>query len=254
MTKFFYTWDSLCTTQFWGSLVPTLWIIIHPHPWMFVLESYFVKSSTFLSHRLFFNLSRCGQAYGWMEWIFILTRQTLMKQGSFISVFSRANANKARAIQEYISKYESWSGQSPYKLKSAITFDRDTQPETKQEIYAILDLPHSPYLGKHLGLPLFVGQNKRQVFGEIVEKIGKQISGWKAKTLSQVGSTVSIRSVIASLPIYTMSYFLLPKTRCLWRFGEALRKIRHNWMPKAWRDIYIPIEARGLVYDNCVGH
>lgn len=158
-----------------------------------------------------------------------------MKQGPFKNVYPSMNRCQAKVLTNWnlLSLLTGTFGQRPNK--------RSVQ----------LDLPHSPYPGKHLGLPLFVGQNKRKVFGEIVEKIGKQISGWKAKTLSQVGSTVLIRSVIAALPIYTMSYFLLPKTRCLWRFGGALRKIRHNWMPKAWRDIYIPMEARGLVYNNC---
>jgi hypothetical protein len=51
------------------------------------------------------------------------------------------------------------------------------------------------------------------------------IKGWKAKTLSQVGRLVLIKSVAATLPSYAMSTFLLPLSFC----NELDRILKNFW-------------------------
>jgi hypothetical protein len=61
-----------------------------------------------------------------------------------------------------------------------------------------------------LGLPIFFGKAKFAAFKDILEKVSRKIEGWHAKTLSQVGHPVLIKSFAASIPSYAMNSFLLP--------------------------------------------
>jgi hypothetical protein len=48
----------------------------------------------------------------------------------------------------------------------------------------------------------------------MMDKVLSKIAGWKAKTLSQAGRLILIKSVAAALPSHAMSSFLLPKSLC----------------------------------------
>lgn len=65
-----------------------------------------------------------------------------------------------------------------------------------------------------MGLPLVLETNKKQVFEELTTKVRLQIAGWKMMTLSQPGHLVLIRTVVSSLPDYTMANYSLPKSVC----------------------------------------
>uniref|UniRef100_A0A803PH01 RNase H type-1 domain-containing protein n=1 Tax=Cannabis sativa TaxID=3483 RepID=A0A803PH01_CANSA len=63
---------------------------------------------------------------------------------------------------------------------------------------------------KFLGNPLIVSGKNNSEFEFIIEKISMRLEGWRAKLLSQAARTTLIKSVLASILIYTMSVFLLP--------------------------------------------
>jgi hypothetical protein len=59
-----------------------------------------------------------------------------------------------------------------------------------------------------------------------------RIEGWRAKTLSQAGRLVLIKSVAAALPSYAMSSFLLPISCCK-ELDKAFKKKNFgDFLPK----------------------
>ena len=67
---------------------------------------------------------------------------------------------------------------------------------------------------RYLGNPLFFSNNKRADFDFLKQKISARIEEWQAKLLSKAGRTTLIKLVALSIPTYTMSSFLVPKSLC----------------------------------------
>ena len=67
---------------------------------------------------------------------------------------------------------------------------------------------------KYLGLPSFVGKNKKACFTLIKERIWARMKGWKEKLLSQAGKEIMIKVVIQSIPTYSIIVFKLPTSLC----------------------------------------
>ncbi|KAK3221602.1 hypothetical protein Dsin_008627 [Dipteronia sinensis] len=88
----------------------------------------------------------------------------------------------------------------------------------------------------HMGLPSFGGRNKRGLFNYIKDRMWERVKGWKGKLLSVGGKEVLIRSVLQSIPAYTMNLFRLLKSlvtdlhrlcsRFWWGSSVVLRQLR----------------------------
>jgi hypothetical protein len=60
---------------------------------------------------------------------------------------------------------------------------------------------------KYLGIPLHYNKLRREDLQPLIDKIIKRIAGWRGKLLSQAGRMILIKTCIASIPIYLISFF-----------------------------------------------
>lgn len=72
---------------------------------------------------------------------------------------------------------------------------------------------------------------KAVYFEYISEKIRKRLTGWKARILSFGGRITLIKSVLCSIPIYTVASSIIPKSvlgasRRLWLTSYGTRKVK----------------------------
>ncbi|XP_019177748.1 PREDICTED: uncharacterized protein LOC109172953 [Ipomoea nil] len=100
-------------------------------------------------------------------------------------LFFRATAQEASVVKQFLSVYEEMSRQAVNYYKSSICYSKNTRDEHRDEIASILGVVQAPNFGKYLGLPSFVGRNRRAVFSYIDDKIRQQIGSWNKKLLSQ---------------------------------------------------------------------
>ncbi|KAK3206989.1 hypothetical protein Dsin_021035 [Dipteronia sinensis] len=63
---------------------------------------------------------------------------------------------------------------------------------------------------KYLGLPCYIGRDKRKLFTDIVDRIWSKLKGWQGKNLSIGGKNILLKSVVQAIPTYSMSLFQLP--------------------------------------------
>ncbi|XP_031108567.1 uncharacterized protein LOC116013045 [Ipomoea triloba] len=174
----------------------------------------------------FLNRKQCGRigwgalkldmakAYDRMEWTFL--KRMLQSLGFVVrwinlvmlcvTTFSynflingvsggQANAQEAEAVRHCLDLYEEMSVQAVNYHKSSVCFSRNTHVEIRDEVVGVLGVTQAPNFGKYLGLPAFVGRNKRAAFSYIEDKIKQRICSWNKKLLSQADKEVLLKSV-----------------------------------------------------------
>ena len=167
-------------------------------------------------------------------------------------LFCRANKKECLKIQQLLHWYEGASGQLVNKNKTTLFFRRNTLEEVQQEIKVLLGVPAIKHYKKYLGLPSFVGKQKKACFNQIKERIWVKMQGWKEKFLSQAGMEVMIKAVIQSIPTYSMSVFRLPiglikdietMIRKFW-WGNQDNTRRMQWVK--WSTLCSPKSLEGM--------
>lgn len=66
----------------------------------------------------------------------------------------------------------------------------------------------------YLGNPLFFSRSKTKTFNFLKEKVKSRLASWRNRLLSQAGRITLVKSVVNSMPLYSMSTFLLPVSVC----------------------------------------
>jgi len=89
---------------------------------------------------------------------------------------------------------------------------------------------------KYLGVPVSGSRLHISDWRPLVEKIDKRLDGWKGGTLSLGGRITLLNACLSSMPLYSMSMYLLPKSvvrkidvirkRFFWQ-GSTLRRKYH---------------------------
>lgn len=145
-------------------------------------------------------------------------------------LFFKATRRECQSIQRCIDAYETASGQKINFQKSSILFSPNTSAAVQTDLCNRLGVAFTLDQSKYLGLPSFVGKNKKRVLSFVKEKVWARMSSWKNKLLSKAGKEILIKSVAEALPTFAMSVFLLPNELCvelegMMNFGGILRLI-----------------------------
>ncbi|CAL5387167.1 unnamed protein product [Camellia sinensis] len=86
----------------------------------------------------------------------------------------------------------------------------------------------TPNLGKYLGVPLLHSRVNSQIYNNILEKIQRKLSNWKANTLSLAGRATIVQAVSFSIPSYIMQIAKIPQRIC-----KQIDKLNRNFL---WGD------------------
>lgn len=169
-----------------------------------------------------------------------------------LMLFCRANSYEVLQLQRCLNTFTDWSGQKINYSKSFVHFSSNMTTDRREILSNLLRIQPANAPGKYLGLPLEVLRSRRQACNEIIDKVDRQLATWKARSLSQAGRTVLLKTVAMALPSYYMSDFLLPKHVCkridtkMKNFWWGFDGLSQRFHPKAWDNIYKPKECGGL--------
>ena len=93
-------------------------------------------------------------------------------------LFCRVLIQECMHIQDLLSTYEEASGQKLNKDKTTLFFSKNTDRETQDSIIDLLGVPEIKQYEKYLGLPSFVGRNKKASLAFIKDRVWKKLQGW----------------------------------------------------------------------------
>ncbi|XP_060974100.1 uncharacterized protein LOC133039267 [Cannabis sativa] len=129
-------------------------------------------------------------------------------------LYCKATEREVSNVLLLLETFAKASGQLVNFSKSSVFFSSNTSPQTRGVICSRMGLVEADERSKYLGLPSVIGRNKNASFGFLKDKVQKRIRTWDNKFLSKAGKEVLIKSVVQSLPTYTMNVFLLPIGTC----------------------------------------
>uniref|UniRef100_A0A803QIL1 Reverse transcriptase domain-containing protein n=1 Tax=Cannabis sativa TaxID=3483 RepID=A0A803QIL1_CANSA len=126
-------------------------------------------------------------------------------------VFLDANLDDSNALKEVLGTYAKMSGQCINFEKTEMCVGCKVHDSMANYLASNLGVTLVKTHTKYLGMPTFVGKNKKQVFRKIREKVEAKLQGWKMGLFSQAGKEILIKAVIQALPCYVMSCFRITK-------------------------------------------
>ncbi|XP_043807297.1 uncharacterized protein LOC122721948 [Manihot esculenta] len=111
-------------------------------------------------------------------------------------IFFKANSDECEHLKERLLMYELSSGQKINLNKSKMIFSRNTLRDLRTQLANFVGVSKSDDLGVYLGLPSFVGRNRKEVFSYIKDRIWHRLNSWKRRFLSRAGKEVIMKSVV----------------------------------------------------------
>jgi hypothetical protein len=86
-------------------------------------------------------------------------------------------------------------------------FSPSTSNNDRKAVMQSLNIRKQTMSERYLGMPVYVGQNRKDVFAYLKKRIWARIQGWKEKMLSWVGNEVLIKAVAQAIPTFVVGCF-----------------------------------------------
>jgi hypothetical protein len=149
-------------------------------------------------------------------------------------LFVENDVKVARNLKWVLTCFEQVSGiKINYEKSELIPINLD-QTETDL-IKEIMGCVVGVFPIKYLGVPLHHEKLIREDLQPLIDKIPKRIAGGRGKLLSYAARVLLIKTCLASIPIYLLSFFKFPKwaldlinsqlADCLWNDTEDKRRL-----------------------------
>ena len=124
-----------------------------------------------------------------------------------IIIACRANESNAKVVQRTLELFGKWCGQQINKEKSQIFFSKNTKRRVKAAVKEIFGFKEFGTSAIYLGNNLIFGRKRSKEFGRLKEKIQHRLEGWQSSLFSQAGKATLIKSIVQTIPTYSMSTF-----------------------------------------------
>ncbi|XP_042479159.1 uncharacterized protein LOC122060066 [Macadamia integrifolia] len=137
-----------------------------------------------------------------------------------VFIFSNASIRYVKNLNNFLAKYQSFSGQKINLDKSKL-FLGSVPASRKQAIAEELGISICNFPTRYLGVEIFKGRLKKESLIPILDKVKGRLAGWKGKILSMAGRVELVRSVILGMMNHSSAVYWWP---------SSLIAIMERWM------------------------
>lgn len=107
-----------------------------------------------------------------------------------------------------------------------------------------------------MGLPMVGGRAKTTTFRKIQKQVTKRVLGWKEKFISKAGREILIKTMVQSIPTYSMSLYRLPKamsdainlTLAKYWWGQKYDERKIHWA--SWQKLCMDRNRGGIGFQD----
>ncbi|XP_057449118.1 uncharacterized protein LOC130740498 [Lotus japonicus] len=169
-----------------------------------------------------------------------------------VLLFCQATSDQVNLLAATMKSFCDSSGLKINLQKSKAITSKGVSAEVKAEISSIAPIPFVKDLGKYLGFPLRGGRSQRRSFDFLIENIQRKLGTWRSSMLNLAGRVCLAKSVIASIPTYTMQVFYLPRcvtnriNKIMRSFIWASRAGSRGWNLVGWNKVIETKEQGGI--------
>jgi hypothetical protein len=117
----------------------------------------------------------------------------------------------ARNLKWILTCFEMMSGMRINYQKSELVPIIITSVEETQSFAEVFGCPVGTFPIKYLGIHLHYSKLGMEDLQPLVDKIIKRITGWRGRLLIHAWRLVLIKSCLASIPVYLLSFFKFPR-------------------------------------------
>ncbi|XP_025679132.1 uncharacterized protein [Arachis hypogaea] len=167
-------------------------------------------------------------------------------------LFAEADVQQAKIINKVLEEFCKSSGKKVNNEKTRIFFSNNVGHTIREEISNSLNFSRTDDLGKYLGVPILHSKVSKDTYKNVINKMNSRLNNWKASALSLAGRTTLVKSILSSLPSYTIQTAILPTNTCnlidrkcinfLWGDTEQTKKVHIL----SWDKINKPKVSGGL--------
>jgi hypothetical protein len=124
------------------------------------------------------------------------------------------------------------------------------------EVAHVLNFPLGSLPFQYLGVPIHFEKLNREDLQPVIDKLVKKVAGWRGRLLAYSSRLVLIKTCLASIPIYLLSFIKFSKwairlfesqmAHCLWNSNAD----RHKYHLASWQHVTMLQEYGGLGVPN----
>ncbi|XVF22870.1 hypothetical protein REPUB_Repub12eG0208500 [Reevesia pubescens] len=140
-------------------------------------------------------------------------------------LFGRASIEQCEVMLDCLNIFCSVSGEKVNFQKSMFYTSPNVRTEIIRELELLSGMRHTLSLGKYLGVQIHDKRVTKNTFSDLLDKVKKRLSGWKAKQLSLAGRQTLVQSVFSTIATYTMQSSRLPVS-----VSNAVDRLNRNFL------------------------
>ena len=114
--------------------------------------------------------------------------------------YFRVNESETNVVKQLLQDYGIATGQIINYTKCSMSFSRNVHPALQDRLCNILEVSGTTHHGMYLGIPSFIGMNKRMVFYYLKDRVWKKLHNWNTKKPSGAGKEILLKTMAQELP------------------------------------------------------